>query len=73
MKVVGGVSIGDIDLSDVNVFFKKFKGGKKVWCGWFLRGIDFWLKMCDFCGCMYDLFKCEDCFVFGKICNKCNK
>ena len=29
MKVVGGVSTGDTDSGDVNVFSKKLKGGKK--------------------------------------------
>ena len=72
MKVVGGASIRDTDPSDVNAFSKKPKWGKKR-RGRFSRGADSRMKTWDFCGCMHDVTKRENCPAFGKKCQKCNK
>ena len=72
MKVVGGASIRDTDPSDVNAFSKKPKWGKKR-RGRFTRGADSRVKTWDFCGCMHDVTKRENCPAFGKKCQKCNK
>ena len=72
MKVVGGASTGDSDSGDVNAFSKKPKGGEKR-RGRFPRGYDSRGKACGYCGRMHDVSKRENCPVFGKRCNKCNK